>query len=885
MKDAQQEPLPALPPAVAEGVQLDQKQNRQRRAAPERIGFPIVGIGASAGGLEALEHFFKHTPCDSGMGFVIVQHLDPSKKGLMPELLQRTTSMPVLQAKNRMRVRPNTVHVIPPNKDLSILHGVLHLFELMMPRGRHLPIDFFFRALAKDQHHHAVGVILSGLGSDGTLGLRAIRENAGLTLVQDPANAEFDSMPQHAIHAGLADIIAVADELPAKITSSMGHAATAPRSGSKRETRTGSALEKVVILLRERTGTDFSGYKPTSMHRRIERRMGLHQIGEMPDYIRFLRENPQELDLLSKELLIGVTSFFRDADLWTRLRTDVLPALMAGRSTETQLRAWVAGCSTGEEAYSLAITFMEAMDSLPSGARYSLQIFATDLDADAIDRARRGLYPHNIIADVSPQRLARYFIETETGFRITTAIREMVTFAQQNLLMDPPFSRMDIISCRNLMIYLNEDAQNRTLSMFHYALNPMGLLILGQCETTSISNELFSTLAAHEKILQRNAAPTPASLADYPNPRQRLQQHRDVSIEPADRASLGHLVSRILRLRYAPPAVLVTVQGDVLYVSGSTGQYLEPAAGKANWNIFAMARDGLRYPLEDAMKQVTTAGGTVTLKGLRLCRNAETQWLNLTLEAVDHPGHLSRCILIVFSEVASPPRIQSRQPVGGDEPQLLAELTQAHQELRGLRDELRGAREELQSSTEELHSNIEELQSTNEELLTSKEELESLNEELQTVNAELQIKVENLIEVQDDMENMLHSTELACIFLDKKLRIRSFTPFARDTFKLLPIDVGRPLSDIVTDLEHPQLYDDMKGVLDTLQYVEKSIKTRDGRWYKVRIMPYHTANDRIDGLVITLVDISQAKKLELDLRKCAAGCQWQSRTEACSADE
>ena len=453
---------------------------RNEQSEHDRPLFPIVGIGASAGGLEALEQFLRHVPENSGMAFVIIQHLDPTHKGIMAELLQRTTGMEVFQVRDRMRVKPNSVYVIPPNKDMSILHGVLHLFEPTAPRGLRLPIDFFLRSLAEDRQELSIGVILSGMGSDGTMGLRAIKEKAGVTLVQEPASAKFDSMPRSAIDAGLADLVAPAEDLPGKIVDYLRHALVIAKTDHPLEKKDQSALEKVLILLRTKTGQDFSLYKKNTVYRRVERRMGIHQIDRIAAYVRYLQENSQEVELLFKELLIGVTSFFRDPAAWEQLQGEAIPALLAGRRAGGVLRAWSAGCSTGEEAYSLAIAFKEALEQVKPKASFTLQIFATDLDRDAIDKARQGFYPANIAADVSAERLRRFFIKEENGYRVGKEIREMVTFATQNLIMDPPFTKLDILICRNLLIYLTPELQKKLLPLFHYSLNPDGVLFSGE---------------------------------------------------------------------------------------------------------------------------------------------------------------------------------------------------------------------------------------------------------------------------------------------------------------------------------------------------------------------------------------------------------------------
>ncbi|MDZ7599735.1 MAG: chemotaxis protein CheB [Desulfobacterales bacterium] len=487
------------------------------RLSGTQAAFPIVGIGASAGGLEALELFLKHVPEESGMAFVIVQHLDPTHKGILVELLQRVTRMPVIQVRDRHKLAPDHVYVIPPNRDMSILHGVLHLLEPAAPRGLRLPIDFFFRSLADDCQARSIGVILSGMGSDGTLGLRAIKEKAGVVFVQAPASAKFDGMPRSAIDAGLADVVAPAEELPGRIIDYLKHAPLVAQPDPSRESKTQSALEKVFILLRTQTGHDFSLYKKSTIYRRVERRMGLHQIDKIATYVRFLRENPQETELLFKELLIGVTSFFRDPPAWEQLKDEVIPALLAARPQGGVLRAWTPGCSTGEEAYSLAMVFKEALERVKPAGNFSLQIFATDLDRDAIDRARAGVYPANIAADISAERLRRFFVQDEHGYRVGKEIREMVVFAPQNVIMDPPFTKLDLLICRNLLIYLDQGMQKKLIPLFHYSLNPGGVLFLGSAETIGAFTDLFAPLAGKTRFYRRLDSALRAEPVEFPS--------------------------------------------------------------------------------------------------------------------------------------------------------------------------------------------------------------------------------------------------------------------------------------------------------------------------------------------------------------------------------
>ena len=842
-------------------------------ASPAVVAFPIVGIGASAGGLEALEQFLGHVPAGSGMAFVIVQHLDPTRKGIMPELLQRATGMKVTQIKDRTTVRPDCVYVIPPNKNLSILHGVLHLLKPAAARGLRLPIDFFLRSLAQDQQEHSVGVILSGMGSDGTLGLRAIKEKAGVVLVQEPATAKFDSMPRSAIDAGLADIVAPVDELPEKILAYLQRTPLIARTEAALEDKTQSALEKAVILLRAHTGSDFSFYKRNTLYRRIERRMGIHQIHKMAAYVRYLQENSQELDLLFKELLIGVTNFFRDPATWEQLRAQAIPTLLASRSPSQALRAWVPGCSTGEEAYSLAIVLKEAVEEVKPKGQFTIQVFATDLDRDAIDKARHGVFPANIAADVSEERLKRFFTKEERGYRVHKEIREMVIFAPQNLIMDPPFTKLDIMSCRNLLIYLTPEVQKKLIPMFHYSLAPGGILLLGSAETIGDYTDLFAPLNSKSRIFRRTESVLRSEPITFPSSFSAGPpigpEAQPVSKPPA---SLQSLADQLVLQHYAPPAVLANDKGDILYVSGRTGKYLEPAAGKANWNFFAMAREGLRYELADAFQKALRKKQSVALHGLTVGTNGGAQCVDVTVQRLDESGPLQGLVMIVFTDVAAPvaaqaagrppkPQARSARMAG-----LEQELLQVRGEARATHEEMQTSQEELRSANEELQSTNEELQSTNEELRTSKEEMQSLNEELQTVNTELQAKVDELSRTSNDMKNLLDSTDIATLFLDKDLNVRRFTPQTTKIIKLIAADAGRPITDLTSDLRYPELAEDAREVLRKLASVEKPIGARDGRWITVRIMPYRTVDDQIDGVVITFANITVAKTLEAKLR-------------------
>jgi two-component system CheB/CheR fusion protein len=843
--------------------------------------FPIVAIGASAGGLEALEHFFAHVPVGSGMAFVVIQHLDPTQKGMMPELLQRTTRMPVAQARNRMKVRPDSVYVIPPNKDLSIVHDSLFLLDPVAPRGLRLPIDFFFRALADDRREKAVGVILSGMGSDGTLGLRAIKERGGLGLAQDPATARFDSMPRSAIDAGLADIVAGANELPLRIADTLSHARrpafpqtqgeAAPETAAQK-----SAFERICSVLREHTTHDFSLYKKSTLYRRIERRMAIHQIELIADYVHYLRNTPQEVDLLFKELLIGVTRFFRDPASWACLQDEALPELFAAYPSGGALRAWVAGCSTGEEAYSLAIAFREVQQRVKPGGRHSLQIFATDLDQDAITQARQGTYPANIAADVSPERLKRFFVDLGdgAGYRVGKEIREMVVFAPHNVIMDPPFTKLDILTCRNLLIYFGATLQNKLLPLFHYSLNPNGILMLGSAESIGASTHLFTPLESKARLFLRAASPLQSAALEFPTRYFPFKnESRMDATNPPATASLQTLADQLLLQQFSPAAVLVNAAGDLIYISGRTGKYLEPAAGKVNWNIHAMARAGLRHELALALPKAMRTGERVVFRNLPVGDDpANLQLVDLTVSPIEEPAALRGMVMVLFSDVAAgqlPPSVSigKRSPRRSQrETELEQLLARTQQENRTLREEMQTSQEETKSTNEELQSTNEELQSSNEELTTSKEEMQSLNEELQTVNLELQSKVDELSSANNDMKNLLNSTDMATVFLDNALHVRRFTTQATRLFKLIPGDIGRPLSDIVTDLVYQELSDDAEEVLRSLAFSDREVITNDGRWFQVKIMPYRTLENVIDGVVITFNDISRAKHLEAELR-------------------
>ena len=855
--------------------------------------FPVVGIGASAGGLEALEQFFRQAPADSGLAFVVVQHLDPTHESRLVQLLQRNSPMPVAQAVDGQAVLPNHIYVIPPGRDMALLHGVLHLMEPAEQRGLRLPIDHFLRSLAADLRGDAIGVILSGMGSDGTLGLRAIKENAGAAFVQALDCAKFDAMPRSAIDAGLADVVAPAEELVSRILAFLHHtpnlALAAPTHGQGQgpdgaNGATGGAggdIAKIMLLLRERTGHDFSLYRKSTVVRRIERRMGLHQVPRIADYVRLLRESKAEAALLFQELLIGVTSFFRDPVVWGQIRSDVMPALLAMRPEGGVLRAWVPGCSTGEEAYGLAMVFKEAIEALLPRASLKLQIFATDLDKTAIDKARSGVYPPGIAADVSAQRLGRFFVEEGHGYRVSTEIREMVVFAPQNVAMDPPFTRLDLLSCRNLLIYLEPDLQQKLIALFHYSLNPGGVLLLGSAETVGPASKLFALWPGEARLYRRLDGPPHDHLGNFNFPaafaRRRAPPGSHGS-EPARAAAppklpnLKQLADDLLLQRFAPAAVLVTAKGDIVYVSGKTGHFLEPAVGKANLNLLVMAREGLDHALAEGFHRAMRDKQAVTLNGITMPFNEGRLQLNVHVQPLDSATAPQGLALVAFEELSPTVLPQERPDEGAPNARpatrlvaLQNDLQHTHEDLQAAREEMQASQEELKSSNEELQSTNEELQSTNEELTTSKEEMQSMNEELRTVNHELVSRVDELMHMADDMNNLINSTQVATLFLDAHLGVRRFTPATARLIKLISSDFGRPITDLMSALDYPELADDAREVLSTLVASVRDVPASDGRWYAAHLMPYRTQDNRIDGVVITFSDIAMAKALESTL--------------------
>jgi len=860
--------------------------------------FPVVGIGASAGGLDAYRRLMECLPVDTGMAFVLVQHLDPLHPSLLAELIGNATRMPVTEATDGLAVEPNQVYTIPPNVTLGIMHGRLQILERIVERGRHLPVDEFLRSLAQDRGGQTIGVVLSGTASDGTAGLIAIKAAGGLTLVQDQASAAFWGMPGSAVAAGCADLVLPPEEIAAELARIARHPLLHQRLAAEVELgdEAAQALSKIYLLLRSRTGNDFALYKQTTIRRRIRRRMLVHKLDRLVDYVRYLQTTPAELDALFQDLLIQVTSFFRDPETFTALRTLVLPRLFAAHQARVaaggsasgapliQVRIWVPACSTGEEPYSLVMTLLEYLtdeEGTPAQAA-AIQVFATDIDERAIAVARRGVYPERISAEVSSERLRRFFVKVTGGYQVNKAVRDLCIFAVQNVAKDPPFSRLDLVCCRNMLIYMGQMLQKRVLQVFHYALEPGCFLMLGSSESIGHQADLFALVDQPSKLYAKK------SVAGYPGyaftsrtPVQDGLTERPIETRLPPRLgsparSPQQEADALVLARYSPPGVIVNADLECLHFRGQTGRYLEPAPGAASLHLLKMVRRRLFTSLRDALAQAQQSGGPVHQRGVDYGYEGGEGLVDL--HVLPLPTAAEPCWLVLFDELERPhcgaaghPEPGRSAPPGPGGAAADADLRIAvlEQELSTTREYMQaaiaeqdGTNEELRSLNEEIQSANEELQSGNEELETAKEELQSTNEELATVNDELGHRNVALAAANNDITNMLASISLPILMLDKDLRIRQFTPPAQRLLNLIGADLGRPIGNIKPNLEVPNLESLVRRAIEDLSVESLELQDNLGHWYSVRVRPYKTLDHRIDGAVIVFTEIDEIKDAE-----------------------
>ncbi len=847
------------------------EENQNKDQLLNRGQFPVVGIGASAGGLAACEAFFSNMPAeiDPGMAFVLVQHLAPDYKSILSDLIRRYTQMQVFEVEDGMQVKPNCIYVIPPNFDMALLNGELHLLDPASPRGHRLPIDFFFRSLAQDQEEHAICVVLSGTGSDGSQGVRAIKGAGGMAMAQKPESAEYDGMPRSAIATGLVDYVLPPAEMPAHLISYTNYINNRPPKPIPDPMPKEEAdLKKIFILLRVQTGHDFSLYKPSTILRRIERRMAVNQIKLIDDYIKFLRHSPKEVDDLFRNLLIGVTNFFRDPEAFAAFEKIIIPKIFENKNQGETIRVWSPGCSTGEEAYSIAILLKEHMDTLRRD--HKVQIFATDIDSQAIATARLGYYPASIAADVTPERLGRFFTSEDGGsaYRIHKNIRDTLVFSEHNVIKDPPFSKLDLISCRNLLIYFNGKLQKKILPLFHYILKPGGFLFFGTSESIGEHTNLFGVVDSKSKLYQRKeeiigyrrvemaSFLPPLMESNTINPTE-INAQNTIYVASLEDSSLSELTEQVLLKYSVPAAALINHQGDILYLHGRTGKFLEPASGEAGVNnILKMARDGLQRELATDLHKAVLTNEVVFSPNLRVKTNGDYTSVHLTVRPVtinNSPSqnqHAPDSLFLVILQQAlsfdmpSAPLPDEEQDKSaaikpGSEADVLVsslreELRAKEEYLQAFKEELETANEELMSSNEEMQSVNEELQSSNEELETSREELQSINEELSTINAELEANLTDLSIINNDMNNLLAGTGIATLFVDLNLHILRFTPTATEIINLIQTDIGRPVSHIVSNMvNYEHLVEDIQAVLNTLIPKEVEVQTNKGAWFKM----------------------------------------------------
>lgn len=855
----------------------------QEEKEKDSTHFLVVGIGASAGGLAAFEAFFSGVPSDikPDMAFVLVQHLAPEHDSILSEIIRKYTTMDVFEVSDGIRVERNCVYVIPPAYDMAYLNGTLQLLEPTTEHGIRLPIDFFFKTLAQDQHERSIGVILSGTGSDGTQGIQAIKDAGGIVLAQAPETTEYNGMPSSAIATDLVDYILPPEGMIQQLitlASNIDNGENSLIGASK------NMLDKIFVLLRTKSGHDFSQYKPNTIFRRIERRMGIRQIESISEYVKFLQQIPEELDELFHDLLIGVTSFFRDNEAFLSLEEKIIPALFALKPQGSVIRVWTTGCSTGEEAYSIAILLREYLEQQKSN--YTVQLFATDIDSHAITQARAGFYPLSISANVSPQRLERFFtLESDgSGYRIHKNIRDMLIFSEQNVIKDPPFSKIDFISCRNLMIYFGSTLQKRLIPLFHYALNPGGILFLGSSESIGEFNDLFSVEDSKSKIFKRketqyDTIKTIGRIVPTATAIRSASVQNNTKANASPKLPLREITEQALLKQLTLTAALINAQGDIFYLHGRTGSYLELPSGETGVNnILKMAKDGLKRELTMALQKAIATKEIVRREGVQIQQNDYTKIVDLTVRAVSSHSTISidsPLYLVTLEESSlgtkaniSPGKETKESDPLGHIAALQLELQIQEEFLQAANDKLESTIEELQSSNEEMQSLNEELQSTNEELETSKEELQSMNEELSTVNAELQTKVTDLSHVNNDMNNLLSGTGIGTVFVDINLNILRYTRDVTRTINLIKSDIGRPIGHIVSNLVgYDRLVEDIHNVLDTLTSQEIEVQTIDGLWFTMRIQPYRTLNNVIEGAVISFVDITETVHIREALRQ------------------
>lgn len=843
---------------------------KSKRSKP--VDFPIVGLGASAGGLEALEIFFSNMPSDSNMAFVVIQHLSPKHKSIMGTLLSKSTNMEVIGIKNDIEIKPNCIYLNPPDRNVVIQNRHLQLMMPVKSDGLNLPIDCFFRSMASDLGEKAICIILSGTATDGTLGLKEVKGGGGIAMVQDPNSAKYDGMPRSAINTGVVDFILPVNRLPEELIKYV----KAPYISAAKTIKTvgdnfSEYIQTIFALIRRSTGHDLSHYKQTTISRRIERRMAVHQVSKIAGYVKFLEKNPSEVDILFKDMLIGVTNFFRDPEAFKVLQDHVLPALLRKRQPETLIRIWIVGCSTGEEAYSLAILVLEVMDMLKQ--HHNVQIFASDIDADAIEHGRLGVYLDSIAADVSPERLNKYFVKEDNTYRIKKQIREMIVFAVQNVIKDPPFSKIDLVSCRNLLIYMDTPLQKKVMPLFHYTLKSDGVLFLGTSESVGEFTDYFSPINNKWKIFKKLEGFIEKPI-DYPtmpfyNPQVRNLANQDINMD----IDIQSVAERIILADYSPSGVLVNEHFEIIHFLGKTDKYLETPVGKASFNLLSMAREGLRFKLSNTLNNAIRQKRICRHEAVRVKYNGDFRIVDVTVRPLAEIGTPPGYLLVLFNEitpVTKPTMKKGKKKIEEvSDPAIVTlerELDATKEHLQTTIEELETSNEELKSTNEELQSVNEELQSTNEELETSKEELQSTNEELVTVNTELQKKVDELSNANNDINNLLASTEIGTVFLDTDLNIKRFTPAVTKIFNLIISDIGRSITDITTNIPSIDLNNNIRSVLKTLQKREMEILSKEDQWYSVQLIPYRTIDNVIDGVVATFTNITSKKHADEALR-------------------